>query len=138
MDGLGRGVLHLRHEPVHGAADDSVILSAPDSVVGIAENSGNAEAAQEFVDYLFSAQGQATFTEDQRLFSVRDDVTSDEAVLAPLKTDWIDTGRTAMYPDGMFTGASDLAALTQTFLQDEDAGAFLEALDTDFQSHGIQ
>ncbi|RBM06869.1 ABC transporter substrate-binding protein [Streptomyces sp. PT12] len=124
--------------PVGDTADDSVILSAPDSVVGIAENSGNAEAAQEFVDYLFSAQGQATFTEDQRLFSVRDDVTSAEDVLAPLKTDWIDTGRTAMYPDGMFTGASDLAALTQTFLQDEDTGAFLEALDTDFQSHGIQ
>ncbi len=124
--------------PVTDDADDTKILSGPDSVIGIAQDSEHADAAQEFVDYLFSKEGQETFANGQHLFSVRDDVVSDDELLAPLKADWIDAGRTAAYPDGMFTGSSDLAAIVQDFLYQEDTDTFLSQIDTDWSTNGLK
>ncbi len=124
--------------PVTDDADDTVLLSGPDSVLTVSSTTEHAEAAQEFVDYLMSAEAQATYTADQFLFSVRNDVPAEDSALSELKTDWLDTGRVAMYPDSMFTGSSNLSALVQTFLQDEDASTFLQAVDEDFAANGVK
>jgi raffinose/stachyose/melibiose transport system substrate-binding protein len=124
--------------PAGDSADDTVLLSGPDSVLGVSNSSEHAEAAQEFVDYLMSADAQTTYSEDQFLFSVRGDVPATDEALSALKSDWLDTGRVAMYPDSMFTGASDLQALVQQFLQDQDATGFLSAVDTDYATNGVQ
>ncbi|MHA7134301.1 ABC transporter substrate-binding protein [Oerskovia turbata] len=124
--------------PVGDTAEDSVLLSGPDSVLSIADGSPHAEAAQEFVDFLLGAEAQKTFTEDQFLFSVRDDVPSSDEALTALKTDWLDEGRNAMYPDSMVRGSSNMAALVQQFLLDEDSDGFLTSLDADFAANGVK
>lgn len=124
--------------PVGGSAEDSVLLSGPDSVLAVADGTERTDAAQKFVDFLLGAQAQQTFTEDQYLFSVRNDVPATDEALTALKTDWLDEGRTAMYPDSMVRGSSNMAAIVQQFLIDEDANAFLEALDSDFAANGVK
>jgi raffinose/stachyose/melibiose transport system substrate-binding protein len=124
--------------PVGDTPEESVLLSGPDSVIAVSEETQNADAAQQFVDFLMEKEAQTTFTEDQYLFSVRDDVPASDEALTELKSDWLDQGRTAMYPDSMFRGSSDLAALVQQFLIDEDAGVFLDAMDADFAAHGVK
>lgn len=124
--------------PAGETAEDSVLLSGPDSVIAIAEGSRNADAAQQFVDFLLDADAQTTFTEDQYLFSVRGDVPASDEALASLKTDWLDEGRTAMYPDSMVKGSSNMAAIVQQFLIDEDVATFLDALDADFAANGVK
>lgn len=124
--------------PVGGAAGDSVLLSGPDSVLAIADGTERTDAAQKFVDFLLSAGAQTTFTEDQYLFSVRNDVPATDDALSALKTDWLDEGRTAMYPDSMVKGSSNMAAIVQQFLIDEDANAFRKALDSDFAANGVK
>jgi raffinose/stachyose/melibiose transport system substrate-binding protein len=123
--------------PVTDQEDTNVILSGPDSIISIAKATKHAEAAQEFVDFLMSKEAQQKFSDDQFLVSVRQDVASTDTVLASLKSEWLDKGRVAMYPDSMFTGASNMAALSQQFLQDEDATAFLTGLDQDFAATGV-
>lgn len=124
--------------PVTDSADTNSILSGPDSVISIAKATEHAEAAQEFVDFLMSKEAQQKFSDDQFLVSVRQDVASNDAVLAGLKSDWLDQGRVAMYPDSMFTGASNMAALSQQFLQDENIDGFLSSLDQDFAATGVK
>jgi len=124
--------------PVGDAPEDSVLLSGPDSVLAVSNESEHAEAAQEFVDFLMGADAQKTFTEDQYLFSVRNDVPAEDEALSALKSDWLDQGRTAMYPDSMVKGSSNMAAIVQQYLLDEDAGAFLSALDADFAANGVK
>lgn len=124
--------------PTADSPDGNLLLSGPDSVLGVTKDGENPEAAQKFVDFLLSAEAQASYSKDQHLLSVRDDVAPADEALAALKETWLDTGRTAMYPDSMFTGASDLGAIVQTFLYDEDTEKFLAALDSDFAAAGIK
>lgn len=124
--------------PTGDSADDTLLLSGPDSVVGVSKDSDHAEAAQAFVDFLFSEEAQRIYSEDQHLLSVRDDVAPVDESLAALKEQFLDEGESVMYPDGMFTGASDVAAIAQTLLYDEDVDAFLSALDADFANAGIK
>lgn len=123
--------------PSSDDADQNAILSGPDSFVALSNASAHPKEAQEFVDYLFSAEAQKTFADEQHLFSVRSDVVSDDELLAGLKTDWLDEGRTALYPDGMFRGSSDLSAIVQDFLYKGDVPAFLTAVDADWATNGI-
>ncbi|MCS5732004.1 extracellular solute-binding protein [Herbiconiux moechotypicola] len=124
--------------PVTDDPSQTKILSGVDSLIGITTQSQHPEEAQEFLDFLLEQEPQATFTNDQHLFSVRSDVSSDDPVLAPLKAEWIDTGKVATYPDAMFTGSSDLSGVVQVFLQDGDVDAFLAALDQDWQANGLR
>lgn len=75
---------------------------------------------------------------NQYLLSVRNDVPASDETLQQLKTDYIDVDKTCIDPDGMFSGASDLPGLTQSFLQNEDITVFLEAVDNDFKTNGIK
>lgn len=124
------------------ATDDPAktkILAGPDSVVGVADSSPHKKEALEFLDFLMSKQAQQEYTDDQHLFSTRSDVTPADPVLVPLKQDWIDEGRVSGYPNGMFGGASNLNALCQQYLQgDESPQTFLEAVDADWQQHGVK
>lgn len=124
--------------PTGDSADENSVVSGPDSIVGIPADSENTEAAQEFVDFLFSQSAQEEYADDQHLISVRSDVSPSDDELAALKTDWIDEGRTAIYLGDLFDGSSDLAAIAQTFLDDEDVDAFLEAIDEDYEAHGVR
>lgn len=124
--------------PVGDSPEKNVLLSGPDSVLAIAAGSERADAAQKFVDFLLGAGAQKTFTEDQYLFSVRNDVPAGDEALTALKTEWLDKGRTAMYPDSMVKGSSNMAAIVQQYLLDEDADAFLSALDADFAANGVK
>ncbi|HEY0258977.1 MAG TPA: extracellular solute-binding protein [Lacisediminihabitans sp.] len=124
--------------PTGDNAAQNRLLSGPDSVVGVAKAGKHQKEAQEFVDFLFSQSAQKEYADDQHLLSVRSDVAPADTGLAALKKEWIDTNKTVMYPDGMFTGASNLAALTQSFLYDGKASTFLKAVDADFQQNGIK
>lgn len=114
------------------------LVSAIDSVIGVSATSKHAEAAQEFVDFLMSAEAQKIYADSQNLIPVTDGAQTDSAIAAQLKADYVDRGLTAIPPDTMFTGSSDMAGLDQTFLRDEDIDAFLTALDQDFEAHGIK
>lgn len=124
--------------PVTNDASKTVMISGTDSVVGVSKASPNKAAAQKFVDYLFSKEGQTTFTDQQHLFPVRSDVKPTDALLSPLKSDWIDKGRTAPYPQVVFSGASNMAAISQTLLSSGDAKAFLTSLDSDYAANGVK
>ncbi|MFJ8605341.1 ABC transporter substrate-binding protein [Streptomyces shenzhenensis] len=124
--------------PTGDTASQNLLLSGPDSVVGVAKSGSHEKQAQEFVDFLFSKSAQQEYADDQHLISVRNDVAPSDSGLAQLKKEWIDTDKTAMYPDGMFTGASNLAGLTQTFLYDGNAKKYLGDVDSDFGKNGIK
>lgn len=130
---LGAFVLPTSDEP-----NATELLAAPDSVIGISNSTKNAEAAQKFVDFMLSKEAQTEYSDDQYLFSVRDDVAPSDDALIALKSGYIDQGKICGSPDGMFNGASDLQGLTQTFMQDEDVTAYLKALDDDFAANGVK
>lgn len=116
---------------------DTALVSGPDSVLSIAKDSKNIEAAQKFVDFLMSREAQKAFTEDQYLFSVQNDVQPKHSALAALKKKWLDEGVTGVYPDSMTSGSSNMTAILQEFLQKGDVDAFLSRLDKDFEQYGI-
>ncbi|MGO1265589.1 MAG: ABC transporter substrate-binding protein [Microbacterium gubbeenense] len=124
--------------PATDNPDDTALVSGPDSVLAISEDTSEAEAAQEFVDFLMSAEAQQTFTEDQFLISVRDDVQPTNPALAALKSDWLDAARTGIYPDSMTSGSSNMTAILQDFLQDGDVDSFLARLDDDFEQYSVR
>lgn len=117
---------------------DTKVPAGPDSFLSISKDSEHVEAAQEFVDFLLSADAQKKFADEQALFSVRSDVRSADALLAQLKTDWIDPGKTATYSDGYFAGGTNYQAITWEFLNSGDQSAYLEALDADFAQYGLK
>ena len=59
-------------------------------------------------------------------------------VLTAMKADYIDKGKTCIFPDVMFTGASDMKGLSQIFLTNGDVDAYLNGLDADYQKNGIR
>lgn len=120
------------------AADEAALVSAPDSILAMMSDSDAPDEAQLFLDYLMSEEAQRAFGNSQHLFSVREDVEPEDDALSSLKTDWIDAGKTAVYPDTMFDGASTLQADVQTFLQQGDADAFLDQLQAVWESDGIK
>ena len=124
--------------PTSDKANDTRLLAAPDSVIGVSNSSKNQEAAQKFLDFLLSKEAQEKYATDQNLLSVRSDVPVSTDFLQTLKSDYIDKGKTCIYPDSMFNGASDIAGLTQSFFDNGDVNQYLSALDTDWQSNGIK
>lgn len=124
--------------PVYPVEGENVILSGPDSVLTVTNEAKDPEAAQAFVDFLMSQEAQEIFANDQSLFSVRRDVPPADDTIKPLKENWLDQNRVATYPDSMFTGASQMEAIIQQFLQDEDIDAMLNALDADYAQNGVR
>lgn len=110
----------------------------PDSFLSISKDSQHPKEAEDFLDFLMSAPVQKTYTDQQSLFSVRSDVASDDPLLAGIKTDWIDAGKTATYSDGMFAGGSQYQAINWTYLNSGDQAAYLSALDKDFGTYGLK
>lgn len=124
--------------PTSDKSNETPLLSAPDSVLGVSNTSKNQEAAQKFVDFLLSKDAQEKYATDQNLFSVRSDVEASTDFLKTLKSDYIDKDKTCRFPDAMFNGASDIGALTQSFFDNENIDQYLTALDTDWAANGIK
>lgn len=125
--------------PVTDDASKTVVPGGPDSIIGVSKTSKNPEVAQEFLDFLMSNGSQKTYTEQQRLFSVREDVLPADPVLLPLKQDWINEGRVVGYLNGMFGGGSNLNALCQEYMQgNQSSDEFLAAVDADWQQYGLK
>lgn len=112
--------------------------SGPDAFIARSAESKNGEAAQKFMDFLFTADAQKVYADEQMLFSVRNDVVSEDPLMAEIKTDWIDAGNTASYSDGMFSGGTNYWAINWDFLNTGDEDTYLAALDADFAKNGVQ
>lgn len=129
------GMFHL---PATDSPDSEVLVSGTDSVLAIPQQTKNADAAQLFVDYLLSADAQRMFTEDQFLISVRNDVEPVDPALSSLKKEWLDAGRTGVYPDSMVSGSSQQTAILQEFLSDGKVDRFLQRLDEDYAQNAVK
>lgn len=119
-------------------AFETKVPAGPDSFLSISKDSQHPEAAQEFIDFLMGADAQKKFADQQALFSVRSDVQSQDPLMAQLKSDWIDPGKTATYSDGYFAGGTNYQAITWEYLNSGDQSAYLEALDADFAQYGLK
>lgn len=114
------------------------LVSAIDSVLGVSASTKHPEEAQKFVDFMLSDEAQKKYVDSQNLIPVVADAQTESEIAQSLKTEYVEQGKTAIPPDIMLNGSSDMAGIDQTFLQDEDIDAFLAALDEDFASHGIK
>ncbi|WEV46631.1 extracellular solute-binding protein [Bifidobacterium sp. ESL0690] len=130
---LGFFVLPTRDQP-----NTTPLISGTDALIGVSSASKHQKAAQKFLTFLLSKKIQKEYTDDQNLLSVRSDVPANTDVLKAMKADYIDKGKTCIFPDVMFTGASDMQGLSQEFLEKGDVNAYLNALDADFQKNGIK
>lgn len=124
--------------PSPDPAVETKVPAGPDSYLSVYKDGPHTQEAQEFLDYLLSAPAQKLFADQQALFSVRNDVQSEDPLMAGLKTDWIDPGKTATYSDGFFTGGTNYQAITWEYLSSGDQSAYLEALDEDFATYGLE
>ena len=117
---------------------DTKVPAGPDSYLSIYKDSAHPKEAEEFFDYLMDKPAQQKYADQQYLFSVRNDVKSDNPIMAQLKTEWIDPGKTATYSDGYFAGGTQYQALCQEYLKSGDQPAWLKALDKDFKQYGLK
>ncbi|WP_187976536.1 ABC transporter substrate-binding protein [Mycetocola sp. JXN-3] len=124
--------------PSPDPAAETKAPAGPDSFLSISSDTKHPVEAQEFLDFLLSAPAQKTYADGQSLFSVRGDVSSDDPLMEQLKTEWIDTRKTATYSDGYFFGGTNYRAITWTYLNSGKQTAFLRALDRDFATYGLR
>jgi raffinose/stachyose/melibiose transport system substrate-binding protein len=118
------------------AADDTKLITSVDTYIGVSASleGEQKEAAMAFVDFLFSEEAHDRYVNEQYLFPVVEGVTSDSDIINQLQTDYVDTGKVGFYPEELFQSASDVGAVVQRFLQDDDQDAFLEALNSAYQA----
>lgn len=119
-------------------ADETVVVTGVDPALGISKSSKNPEAAQKFVDFLMSYEASNIYANDQDYFSVRNDVASTNPVVAEIKSEWIDTGRSNTYPDNRFRATQNIYAIMQQLLQDENYAAMVSGLDNAWATDGIK
>lgn len=124
--------------PTSDKPNETKLISGTDALIGVSTASKHQDAAQKFVTFLLSKKAQEEYTTDQNLLSVRSDVPAGTDVLTAMKADYIDKGKTCIFPDVMFTGASDMKGLSQIFLTNGDVDAYLNGLDADYQKNGIR
>lgn len=117
---------------------ETKVPAGPDSFLSISRTTEHPKESQIFLDYLMSAPAQKYFADEQALFSVRSDVQSADPLMASLKAEWIDAGKTATYSDGMFAGGTNYLPISWDYLNSGDQDAYLAALDADFADYGLK
>ena len=124
--------------PSPDPAFETKVPAGPDSFLSISKDTEHPKEAQEFLDFLMSEPAQKTFSDEQFLFSVRSDVQAADPLMSALKTDWIDSGKTATYSDGMFAGGTNYQPISWEYLNSDNSKDYLAALDKDFQTYGLK
>jgi len=114
------------------------VPAGPDSYLSIYKDSAHPKEAEEFFNFLMDKPAQQKYADEQYLFSVRNDVKSDNAIMSQLKSDWIDPGKTATYSDGYFAGGTQYQALCQEYLKSGDQSKWLKDIDQDFKQYGLK
>ncbi len=118
--------------------DQNKIVSGPDQLLGIPVGSKNPEAAEKFLTFLLSKDAQQLYSDEQTLYSVRNDVPPSNETVRPIYDNWVTAGRTALPLDAYFGVGSDYAAVTQQLFTSGDVDGYLSSLQQTWDSFGLK
>lgn len=118
--------------------EQNKIVSGPDQLLGIPVGSKNPEAAEKFLTFLLSKEAQQVYSDEQTLYSVRDDVAPTNETVRPIYEEWVKTGRTAFPLDAYFGVGSDYAGVTQELFNTGDIDKYLSGIQQNWESFGIK